>query len=226
MPLSFESRRVGRVTIVTCQGRIVAGDETATFERYLDALIAIDPLILLHLGGIDFVDSAGLGLLVRYLTRAQNASGTLRICEVSPSLDRVLGITRLKPVLQPHATEADAIADVHRSKRDDASAGPAILCVDASQDVLAYLRELLKKAGFRPMTAANLPDALILLTATQPRVVVISGAMRAMRTTRSAAEFQRLADALPVVELPDGFERQDAGEAAERLLDAIRACSA
>ena len=226
MSLSFESRRVGRMTIVACHGRIVFGEESSTFEAYLDALITTDPLILLNLRGVDFVDSAGLGLLVRYLTRAQNASGTLRVCEVSPTLDRVLSVTRLKPVLQPHAKEADAIADVHRSKRDDPFAGPDVLCVDESLDVLAYLRELLKKAGFHPMTVANLPDALILLTATQPRVIVIGAAMKAMRTTRSAEEFHRLANMRPVVELPEGFARQDAGDAAASVLDAVRAASA
>lgn len=226
MPLSFEHRRVGRMTIVACHGRIVAGEETSAFEAYLDALIATDPLVLLNLRGVDFVDSAGLGLLVRYLTRAQNASGTLRVCDVSPALDRVLTLTRLKPVLQPHATEADAIADVHQSRRDDSFAGPGVLCVDESLDVLAYLRELLRKAGFHPMTVANLPDALILLTAAQPRVIVIGAAMRAMRTTRSAEEFQRLATLRPVVELPAGFARQEAGEAAARVLDAVRAASA
>jgi anti-sigma B factor antagonist len=226
MPLSLQSRRVGRVTIVTCHGQIVIGEEAETLGAHLDALIVTDPLILLNLGGVDFVDSAGLGLLVRYLTCAQNASGSLRICEVSPSIDRVLSITRLKPVLQPHATEADAIVDAHRLRRDEAFAGPDILCVDESRDVLAYLRELLKGAGFHPVTAANLPDALILLTATQPRVIVIGATMRGMRTTRSAEEFHRLANAQPLVELPEGFARQDAGEAGARVLDAIRAYSA
>ena len=226
MPLSLDTRRVGRVTVVTCRGQIMIGGEADTLGAHLDALIVTDPLILLNLGGVDFVDSAGLGLLVRYLTRAQNASGTLRICEVSPSLDRVLSVTRLKPVLQPHEKEADAIAEVHRSKRNDTVAGLDILCVDESLDVLAYLRELLKKAGFQPTTVANLHDALILLTATQPRVVVIGATLRAMRTTRSAEEFQRLADLRPVVELPDGFARQEAGEAAARVLDAVRAASA
>ena len=223
MPLSLDTRRVGRVTVVTCRGQIMIGEEADTLGAHLDALIVTDPLILLNLC---FVDSAGLGLLVRYLTRAQNASGTLRICEVSPSLDRVLSVTRLKPVLQPHEKEADAIAEVHRSKRNDTVAGLDILCVDESLDVLAYLRELLKKAGFQPTTVANLHDALILLTATQPRVVVIGATLRAMRTTRSAEEFQRLADLRPVVELPDGFARQEAGEAAARVLNAVRAASA
>ena len=202
------------MTIVTCRGRIVAGEETAALERYLDALIAIDPLILLHLGGIDFVDSAGLGLLVRYLTRAQNASGTLRICEVSPVLDRVLSVTRLKPVLQPHETEADAIADVHRSKRETRLPGRTFCASTQSQDVLAYLRELLKKAGFHPMTAANLPDALILLTAT-------AAARRRDRRGDAGHADDAQRRGVPaagghasVVELPEGFERQDAGEAA------------
>ena len=224
MLLSFQSRRVGHATVVTCHGRIVAGDETAAFETYLDDLLSINPLILLHLGDVDFVDSAGLGLLVRYVTRAQNAAGALRICAVSAPVERVLNVSRLTPVLQPHTTEADAIADVHRRKTLDAPfAGPDVLCIDESEDVLAYLRELLREAGFHPMTASNLPDALILLTATRPRVVVISAAMRARRGTRSAEEFHRLATGRPVVELPDGFARQDAGEAAGHVLDAIRA---
>ena len=63
--------------------------------------VAVNPQILLHLGQVSFIDSAGLGMLVRYLTRTLNASGALRICAVSPAIDRVLAVSRLKAVLQP-----------------------------------------------------------------------------------------------------------------------------
>jgi anti-anti-sigma factor len=221
MALAFHSRYVGEVTVVTCAGRIVEGDESAAFQAHLDALIPINPQILLHLGDVTFVDSAGLGMLVRYLTRAQNASGNLRICAVSPALDQVLAVTRLKPVLQPFNTESEAIADAHRARRDLFSA-PDILCVDQSDDVLAYVRELLRGDGHRVMTASNVPDAVILLSAAHPTVVVAGTMPQAAAGTRAADEFRRQTAECTVVELPPGFAGREAADAAEHLLAAIR----
>lgn len=221
MALAFHSRYVGEVTVVTCAGRIVEGDESAAFQAHLDALIPINPQILLHLGDVTFVDSAGLGMLVRYLTRAQNASGNLRICAVSPALDQVLAVTRLKPVLQPFNSESEALADAHRTGRDVFTA-PDILCVDQSDDVLAYVRELLRGDGHRVMTASNLPDAVILLSATRPKVVLMGTMPQAAAGTRAADEFRRLTSECTVVELPPDFAGREAAGAAGDLLGAIR----
>ena len=96
--LTFTTRQVGDVSVVTCAGRLV-GEDTAGFEAHLDALIAVNPQILLHLGEVSFIDSAGLGMLVRYLTRTLNAPGALRICAVSPTIDRV----QAEPARPPEA---------------------------------------------------------------------------------------------------------------------------
>jgi len=225
MCLSLTQRRVGDVTVITCSGRIVAGDESTSLQSALDELIPFSPHILLHLGAVDFIDSAGLGLLARYLTRVQNARGTLKVCAVSQKIDDVLRITRLKAVFQPYDTEADSITAVHRAARSDDLLGrPDVLCVDPSEDVLTYLRELLKEAGYRPVTAANLPDALILLKATGPRAVVISAELRAMRGVRAADEFSRLTSSSDVIELPSGFSARDAADAATQVLNAVRRC--
>jgi len=204
---------------------MLAGDETAAFRSHLDELIRWDPRVVLHLGGVDFIDSGGLGLLARYMTRARSAGGALTLCAVSPKIDEVLKVTRLRAVLPPHETEAEAITAAYRggSGFDASFVRWNVLCVDASPDVLAYLRELLKKAGYQPMTAANLPDALILLTATQPAVVVIGAELQAAQGTRAADEFHRVASSCAVVELPAGFGGRDAGDAAPDVLDAIRA---
>lgn len=225
MALTLSTRRVGEVTVVTCSGRIVAGDESESLQATIDDMLPFSPHILLHLAGVDFIDSAGLGVLARYLTRVQNAGGSLKICAVSPKMDDVLRITRLRAVFQPYETEADPITEVHQRARDvDATSHADILCVDQSQDVLAYLRGLLKEAGYRAITASNLPDALILLKATAPKVVVIGTDLRALRTTRAAAEFNKSADAGAVVELPPGFSAHDAAEAARQVLSAVRQC--
>ena len=222
MSLSLQSRCVGDVTVVTCAGRIVAGEESASLRTQLDRLLPMSPYVLLHLGGVDFIDSGGLGLLARYLTRAENIRGTLKVCAVSPKIDEVLRVTRLKAVFQPFESETDSIVEMHRGSRADrAFENPEVLCVESSPDVLAYLRELLKNAGYRALTAANLPDALILLKATRPKVVVIGADLRAARDTRAAQEFNRAADAIQVVELPTGFSGHDAADAAKHVLEAL-----
>ena len=223
--LSLQHRHVGYVTVVTCRGRIVSGDEADALLKQIDDLLPINSRILLHLGEVDFIDSGGLGLLVRCLTRVQNAAGQLSICALSPKVSDVLRVTRLDGVLKPYFAEADAIASAHSEVHPvgaDTPANAQILCVDTSADLLVYLRGLLKEAGHRVVTAENLHDGLILLKAVQPRVIVMGSALHALRGTSSAEEFHRRLPQNGLVILPSGFSSQDAGEAAGTLLTEIR----
>ena len=220
MSLTLNSRRVGDVTVVTASGRIVAGEESRSLQVYLDRLLPEATHVLLHLGAVDFIDSGGLGLIARYLTRPQDRRGTLRVCAVSPKIDDVLRVTRLKSVFQPYESEVDSIADIHRL--DASFDDPDVLCVDESADVLSYLREVLKGAGYRTLTANNISDALILLKATRPKIVVIGSELRAATAHNTVDEFNSVARSGMIVELPPGFSGQDAGEAAQQVLQALR----
>ena len=207
MQLSLQDRQVGYVTVVKCQGRLVSGAEA-------DAL-PMNSRLLLHLGEIDYIDSGGLGMLVRCLTRVQNAAGQLSICALSPKVSEVLRITKLDTVLKPYIAEADAIASAHSDPQaSNNTAGALVLCADNSPDVLAYLRGLIKTAGLRVVTAENLHDGLILLKTMRPTVVVIGAGLHAARGTTSADEFQRRLPPNGPVVLPAGFSSRDAGEAA------------
>jgi anti-sigma B factor antagonist len=224
MQLTLAHRLVGDATVVTCRGRLTDGAETLALQRALEDLLPRTRHVVLHLGDIDYIDSAGLGLLARYLSRAQRSYGSLSICAVSSRIDEVLRITKLKAVFLPYANETDAITHAHRGDTGlEAPDRPTVLCVDASTDVSAYLRELLRAAGYRVLTAQNLPDALILLVATTPAVVVMSAQLRAARGTRTAEEFHRVAASRTVIELPPGFSGHEAGEAADAVLRAVRA---
>jgi anti-sigma B factor antagonist len=222
LQLSLHHRQVGYVTVVTCRGRIVSGAEAGALLKKIDALLPMTSRILLHLGEVDFIDSAGLGLLVRCLTRMQNAAGQLSICAVSPKVADVLRITRLDSVLRPYRNEADAIASAHDEGRAGTD-GALVLCADPSADVLAYLRVLLKESGHRVVTAQNLHDGLILLKTMRPSVVVMGAGLHATRGTASAEEFHRRLPPNGLVVLPAEFSSNDAGEAGSRLLRDVRA---
>src|SRR5204863_6813474 len=75
MPLSLQSRQVGGITVMTCSGRIVDGPEAAVLKQQFNALLPDRRYIVLDLAEVNFIDSSGLGLLVRLLTRIQSVNG-------------------------------------------------------------------------------------------------------------------------------------------------------
>lgn len=223
--LAMQSRRVGNITVVKCSGPIVDGPEATGLRQYLDDLLHTDRYIILDLGEVHFIDSSGLGLLVRLLTRIRAAGGNLKLCAISPKIEEVLAVTRLSPVFESHQSEDEAIADFYRRGRSAAAVArfdSDILCVEKSADLLAYLRELLGQAGYGVTIVDNLPDALILLRAGRPKVLVLGDDIRSATGTRTAEQFRALAGTLPVVELPADFSRHEAGDAGRQLLDRVR----
>jgi len=221
MSISLESRRVDDITIVHCTGRIVEGQESADLRHHLDQLLQFGPYLIVNLAGIDFVDSSGLGLLVRYTMRVRNANGVMKLCGVSSQLATILKATRLDGVFDAHATEDDAIAAFRA--RPQTSARPSrptdVLCVIGSMDLQAYVRETLHQAGLGVLTASNVPDGLTLLQVTRPKVIVVDSSLERAATTHAAVKFKQLAANVRIVELPDAFSHQDAGAAAKVLLD-------
>src|SRR5689334_10253412 len=95
MPLSLHTRGVGDVTIVRCSGRIVAGETAESLRQHIAALLLDRRDIVLHLGDVDFIDSSGLGTLVRLLTTTRRARGDLKLCHVPENLDKVLKLTKI-----------------------------------------------------------------------------------------------------------------------------------
>lgn len=225
MALSLTHRQVGDITVIACAGRIVEGDESAALNACIDGL-APRRYFVLHLGEVTFVDSSGLGLLVRLLMRTRNSQGDLKLCSAPANVTEVLRVTQLDAIFDLSATEGDAITAFYQPRKQasaDYRFATDILCADVSEDVLVYVGRLLQQAGYGVVSASNLTDAVILLSATRPRVVVAGHGMRAVSGTRSAETFARLVQACTVIDLPRDFSNRDAGAAGVELLGQVRA---
>jgi anti-sigma B factor antagonist len=223
VPLSLNTRGVGDVTIVRCSGRIVAGAESESLRSHVSDLLQDHKGIILHLGEVGFIDSSGLGTLVRMLTSIRRASGDLKLCNVSQNAHQVLKLTNLIKLFDTHESEEDAVAAFYKRSATSeraAGAGPTLLCVDQSADVLAYLRELLRSAGYNVLTNSNLRDALILIRATRPGLIILGPNLAA--STGTQQNFKTACASARIVELGNEFSMLDAGNAASELLEKIR----
>ena len=223
MALSLQQRQVGDIVVLACSGKIAEGPEAAQLEKHVAGLLPHQPFIVLNLEGVTFLDSSGLGLLVRLLTRTRRVGGGLVLCAPPPRVSEILKMTRLHATLPSFATESEAVRALYETAAspDVADFHTDILCVNSSADVLAYLRALLREAGYRATTAANLYDAHILIGVIKPRVLVVGAAIRALGGTETAEAFRKQADQLGAIDLEAGFAGEDAGEAGQRLLARI-----
>ena len=86
--------------MLRCSGRIVAGPEIDILRKHINSLLPGCRQILLHLENVTFIDSMGMGELVRMLTSARRCGGDLKLCNISPSTIRVLRITNLHKVFE------------------------------------------------------------------------------------------------------------------------------
>jgi len=222
VPLSLNTRGVGEVTIVRCSGRIVTG-ETEVLHNHVRELLLDRSDIVLHLGEIVFIDSSGLGMLVRLLSSTRSARGDLKLCQVPEGVRKVLKMTNLITLFETYESEEEAVLAFYRRRTAPARPVPAgltVLCIDQSANVLAYLREVLSRAGYNVLTNNNLRDSLILLRATRPALTIIGPNLKAAPGTEQA--FRAACVACPVLELGDEFSTMEASQATSDLLERIR----
>src|SRR5580693_3806766 len=90
LKLSLETRNHGDVMIVHCQGRIVYRDEAAALSRLVGEIIDGGGKVVLDLGGVTSMDSAGIGELVFLHTWARSRKGELKCASPSPLVSELL----------------------------------------------------------------------------------------------------------------------------------------
>jgi anti-sigma B factor antagonist len=65
--------------------------------------------VLLNLGEVSYVDSAGLGALVSAYTTVTREGGSLKLVNVTKKLQDLLSITKLLTVFESFDAEAEAL---------------------------------------------------------------------------------------------------------------------
>jgi anti-sigma B factor antagonist len=116
MRLSLDTRQVGRVTIVCCNGRIVSGGESEALRSHVAWLLHDRRSIVLHLADVAFIDSSGLGTMVRTLTSVRQSHGDLKLCNVPEHVRKVLDLSHLTKLFDAHESEEQAVAAFYSPK--------------------------------------------------------------------------------------------------------------
>src|ERR1700745_2728882 len=111
-------RQVGDATVLEISGRITLGEVNVILREIVrDLADKGQKRTVLNLGEVQYVDSSGVGELVRTHTTIRNLDGQLRLANLNKRVSDLLEMTRLSAVFNIEKDEDSAI----RSLASDAT---------------------------------------------------------------------------------------------------------
>jgi anti-sigma B factor antagonist len=110
--MQIEERTNGEVTVMKVTGDITLnqGGDVLLKDKVQSLLQQGKKKLVLDLGNVSYVDSAGLGQLVQIHATTKSNGGSLRLVNVTKRLKDLLVVTKLVTIFDSYDSEADAVA--------------------------------------------------------------------------------------------------------------------
>ncbi|MGB0034845.1 MAG: STAS domain-containing protein [Candidatus Acidiferrales bacterium] len=109
MGFSASTRQLGEVTIIDVRGRFTLIEGEAIHEMLVDLFREGRRRLLLNFRDVSYLDSSGVGQLVRSLYTARKNSAELKAVELNPRAREVLRLTNLHTVFADFPDEQAAL---------------------------------------------------------------------------------------------------------------------
>ena len=109
--MQIEERVVGNVTVLDVKGKLTLGEGDELLKDKINSLVQQErKSILLNLEGVPYIDSAGLGEIVRTYTTVSRQGGKLKLVHLTKRIQDLLSITKLLTVFETFDSEQEALA--------------------------------------------------------------------------------------------------------------------
>jgi anti-sigma B factor antagonist len=93
------------IWVFELSGRVQMGPDCKRVDQEVESHIAkSETLIILDMAGVDHIDSAFVGQIVKSFTKLSQAGGTMRLAAVKGMVEGVLKMTQLNRVIQIYPT--------------------------------------------------------------------------------------------------------------------------
>jgi anti-sigma B factor antagonist len=108
--MQIDERVVDGVMILDLKGKMTLGEGDELLKDKINSLIQQDQKkLLLNLEGVPYIDSAGLGEIVRTYTTVSRQGGKLKLLNLTKRIQDLLAITKLLTVFETYENEAEAV---------------------------------------------------------------------------------------------------------------------
>ena len=108
--MEIVERTVNDVTVLDLKGKMTLGEGDELLKDKINSLLAAGKKkLLLNLESVPYIDSAGLGEVVRTYTTVSRQGGSLKLLNLTKRIEDLLSITKLLTVFETFESEAEAI---------------------------------------------------------------------------------------------------------------------
>jgi len=116
--MQIEERAVGDVVVLDLKGKITLGEGDELLKDKVNSLVNQGhKKIILNLADVPYIDSAGLGEVVRTYTTVSRQGGSLKLLNLTKRITDLLSITKLLTVFETFESENEAIRSFSASAK-------------------------------------------------------------------------------------------------------------
>jgi anti-sigma B factor antagonist len=118
MALTIVEKEISGTTVLTLSGRITLGNESNQMRTKIKELLAQGKKrLVLDLGDVTYIDSAGLGTLVAGYTSAQSQGASMKLANLTKKFNDQLNITKLVTVFDVYDSVDSAVKSFAQAAR-------------------------------------------------------------------------------------------------------------
>ena len=108
--MQIDERTVGDVMVLDVKGKVTLGEGDEMLKDKVNSLVQQGHRkIVLNLAEVPYIDSAGLGEIVRTYTTVSRQGGNLKLLNLTKRITDLLSITKLLTVFETYDNENDAV---------------------------------------------------------------------------------------------------------------------
>ena len=115
--MQIDERPAGDVIVLDLKGKMTLGEGDELLKDKINSLVHQGhSKIVLNLEHVPYIDSAGLGEIVRTYTTISRQGGSLKLLNLTKRITDLLSITKLLTVFETYDNEADAVRSFSSAK--------------------------------------------------------------------------------------------------------------
>jgi anti-sigma B factor antagonist len=116
--MQIEERAVGDVVVLDLKGKITLGEGDELLKDKVNSLVNQGhKKIVLNLADVPYIDSAGLGEVVRTYTTVSRQGGSLKLLNLTKRITDLLSITKLLTVFETLDSENEPVRSFSASAK-------------------------------------------------------------------------------------------------------------
>ena len=109
--MKIKEKIENRVAILSLSGKMMGGPETTALHDHIRGLLndGVNKVVI-DLGGVKWINSSGLGVLMAAMTTLKNAEGQLKLANVTEKVESLLMITQLMRIFETYDSVERAVS--------------------------------------------------------------------------------------------------------------------